>query len=150
MKITLKDLEKMKRDGTIRGFTVPDKQNKCKDTGGRVVSRHWEKRSKEKDYIGWNLLYICNENMLELQEEYVFHPDRKFRFDWFIPGIKTAVEFEGLMSEKSRHTTVTGYSKDTQKYNLAAAMGFTVLRYTALTYKNLINDLNDILKSKPC
>jgi hypothetical protein len=57
-----------------------------------------------------------------------------------------AIEFEGIMSEKSRHTTKTGYSKDTEKYNLAAINDWIVLRYTVLTYGNLERDIMKLIK----
>lgn len=81
------------------------------------------------------------------EKEVVFHPERKWRFDFAIPSMMIAIEFEGIMSEKSRHTTVTGFSGDCTKYNEAVKLRWTVLRYTVLTYKNLSSDLHDILKN---
>jgi very-short-patch-repair endonuclease len=77
--------------------------------------------------------------------EYKFLTDRKFRFDYAIPDKKIAVEYEGIMGGKARHTSVTGYTKDTEKYNLAAINGWRVLRYTALNVSNLKDDLQKIL-----
>src|SRR3990167_742461 len=84
------------------------------------------------------------------QKEYKFLPDRKFRFDFYFEfgGKKYGVEYDGLFAKKSRHTSVTGFSKDTEKLNLAALAGFIVLRYTALTYRQLYKDLLTIIKSK--
>lgn len=79
-------------------------------------------------------------------EEYRFSKERKFRFDFAIPEKRIGIEFEGVMSKKSRHTTVSGYSKDSEKYNLAVKEGWRVLRYTILTYKNFIDDLKILLK----
>lgn len=70
---------------------------------------------------------------------------RRFKFDFAIPHRKIAVEYEGLMSEKSGHTTVKGYTSNCRKYNLAALHGWKVLRYTALNYKQLENDLKQLL-----
>ena len=78
--------------------------------------------------------------------EYQFHDTRKFRFDFAIPDAKIAIEYEGLMSEKSGHTTLVGYTKDTEKYNLAAIDGWRILRYTAKNYKDFTNDIKQILK----
>jgi hypothetical protein len=75
------------------------------------------------------------------EKEYRFHHERKFRFDFAIPSLKIGIEYEGLMSEKSRHTTVKGYTSDADKYNLAQSCGWRVFRYTALNYTNLTNDL---------
>jgi hypothetical protein len=85
------------------------------------------------------------EKIPQYVSELISHPTGKFRFDWAIPDLKIAIEYEGLFSEKSRHTTVKGYTKDCIKYNLAALLGWKVLRYTALNYKELDKDLIKIL-----
>lgn len=77
--------------------------------------------------------------------EYKFSDDRKFRFDIAIPEKKIAIEYEGLFSDKSRHTSVTGFTMDTEKYNLAIIEGWRVLRYTPMNYKHFFADLNKIL-----
>ena len=89
------------------------------------------------------MIQALKDSNLSYKSEYKFAPDRKFRFDWAVitTHCKIGIEYEGLMSKKSGHTTVGGYSKDTEKYNLAQSLGFKVLRYTALTYKNMIRDV---------
>jgi very-short-patch-repair endonuclease len=83
---------------------------------------------------------------IEFVEEFQFHPTRKWRFDFAIPEKKVAIEYEGVFGKgKSRHTTVTGYTADAEKYNAAALLGYRVLRYTAKNYKNVIEDLKNIL-----
>lgn len=82
---------------------------------------------------------------LEFEKEFKFSADRKFKFDYAIPLLKIGLEYEGLMSAKSRHTTATGYSKDCEKYNLAQIEGWKVLRYTALNYTQLEKDLQKIV-----
>lgn len=77
-------------------------------------------------------------------EEHKFHPTRRWRFDFAIPERMIAIEYEGIFSEKSGHTTHKGYIKDTEKYNEAAKLGWTVLRYTAKTYKEVIDDINEL------
>jgi very-short-patch-repair endonuclease len=64
--------------------------------------------------------------------EYKFLDKRKFRFDIAIPEYMIGIEYEGIVSTKSRHTSITGYSKDCDKYNLAVLNGWKVLRFTAL------------------
>ena len=56
---------------------------------------------------------------------------RLWRFDWAWPDLKVAIEYEGLMSAKSRHITITGFSKDCEKYNAAALLGWQEYRFTA-------------------
>ncbi len=133
------DLKNLK----LKGLKVDDnKINETKKPKNVIV-----KRSVEKDTIHaiLDMLKLTNkieDYVLELQ----FDEVRKFRFDWAIPSLMIAIEFEGIMSEKSRHTTKTGYSKDTEKYNLAAISGWIVLRYTVLTYGNLERDLLKLIK----
>lgn len=141
MKFTEAHLKELKRQGKIRGYKI---MNKPREPNGKIVVKAFKKKSKEKGWIEANLLYWCNDRALQLQEEYKFHPERKWRFDWCIPSIKWACEYEGIFSEQSRHTNRMGYTKDAQKYREATKLGWTVMRYTAIDYKNVINDLNQI------
>ena len=75
--------------------------------------------------------------------EYKFSKDRKFRFDAAFIQQKIAFEYEGIYSKTSLHTTLSGFSKDCEKYNLAALNGWRVFRFTARNIK----DLPDILKN---
>jgi hypothetical protein len=133
-----KHLKKLLADGNIRGYSF---KGSALTPAGRIVAKHFKKKSQEKNWISETLLAWCNARLLPLQEEYKFHPDRKWRFDWCIEPLKLAFEYEGIYSDKSRHTNQKGYSRDTQKYNAAIALGWRVFRYTASTYKNLENDL---------
>jgi len=85
---------------------------------------------------------------VEYLEEFVFNPDRKFRFDVAIVDLMVAIEFEGLFSDKSRHTTASGYTTDTIKYNMAQKLGWTVLRYTALNYDQFPDDFRFLKQKK--
>lgn len=106
-----------------------------------------EKKSIEKEYIKAILWMFKKDGLIsDYVEELQFHNVRKFRFDWAIPEKMIAIEFEGIISKKSRHTTVKGYSMDCTKYNIAASNGWRVLRYTALNYKEISNDLKSLLK----
>lgn len=72
----------------------------------------------------------CRAEGLNPNREYMFHPSRKWRFDFaFIDaagGTKVAVEIEG----RGRHQSFGGFEADCQKYNAAAELSWTVLRYT--------------------
>src|SRR2546421_13071443 len=114
MTFTLAHIEQLKRDGKIRGYNLNSSKSSSLKTGGRIVSKHFKKRSKEKDWIAWNLLYWANTHAVTLEEEYRFC-ERRFRFDHAIPSLKIAIEYNGIMSAKSRHTTVTGYTGDMNK-----------------------------------
>lgn len=64
--------------------------------------------------------------------EHVFHPLRKWRFDFAWPSEMVAVEVEGMpFSRPGRHQTKDGFTKDCEKYNEAAIMGWVVIRVTA-------------------
>lgn len=87
---------------------------------------------------------------IPFKKEVIFHDTRKWRFDFVIdlPGKKIALEFEGIYGgkgAKSRHTTQKGFTGDTLKYNEAAKLGWTVLRYTLTTYSKLIEDLKPLI-----
>lgn len=95
------------------------------------------------------ILFIKNHLTLlkiDFVQELVFSKKRKFRFDIAIPSLKVGIEYEGLNSDKSGHTTITGYTSDCTKYNLAQKEGWKVLRYTMINYKDFIKDLKEILK----
>jgi hypothetical protein len=138
MSLSIKQLEELKAAGKIRDYNIP---GKIRATKGKKLGN---KGNKTKDWISKNLWAWCQANKLELKTEFRFHDVRKWRFDWFIPGI-AAIEYEGVISEKSRHTTISGFTSDAEKYNAAQSMGYKVLRYTAKNYKSIIEDLNKLL-----
>jgi hypothetical protein len=45
-----------------------------------------------------------------------------------------AIEYEGIKGSKARHTTLTGYTNDCDKYNQAALLGWRVLRFTTIHF----------------
>lgn len=62
--------------------------------------------------------------------ELLFHPTRKWRFDYAIPAAMVAIEVEGGAYTQGRHTRGRGFEADMEKYNTAEAMGWHVLRFT--------------------
>lgn len=64
------------------------------------------------------------------EAEYRFAPPRRWRFDWAWPDALIAVEQEGGVWVQGRHTRGSGFVKDIEKYNHAAAAGWRVLRAT--------------------
>ena len=86
------------------------------------------------------LKYIKDELALagfKVLTEFQFAKPRKFMADIKISHSNILIEYEGLVSSKSRHTTLTGYTNDCDKYNLANDLDYKVYRYTALNYKNI-------------
>lgn len=151
MGFTTKDLEKLQKLGKIRGFQSQELKPVKVSVGGRVVVKHFKRKTAEKDWLYSNVLYLANKHGWVVSEEYVFHEVRKWRFDLFLrfsaDHIGCAVEFEGINSEKSRHTSLKGYSGDTTKYREAAKMGIAVLRYTILNYRQVLTDLNELYEA---
>ncbi|WP_171951611.1 hypothetical protein, partial [Acinetobacter baumannii] len=64
------------------------------------------------------------------EQEFRFHPERRWKADFRIEGYMILVEVEGGAFSNGRHTRGKGYLGDMEKYNSAAMMGFTVLRFS--------------------
>jgi len=61
--------------------------------------------------------------------EYMFHPVRKWRFDYAWPEIKFALEIEGgSWLKTSGHTSGIGFLSDCEKYDEAMRLGWVVYR----------------------
>lgn len=71
---------------------------------------------------------ITNETGVSHEWEYRFHPTRKWRFDAAFPNAKVALEIEGGVWQYGRHNRASGFLKDMEKYNEAAALGWRVIR----------------------
>lgn len=69
--------------------------------------------------------------------EHRFCEFRRWRFDWALPNKKIAVEYDGLFSVRSRHTTPTGFTNDCTKMNAATFYGWRVIRLTAIHTKEM-------------
>ena len=90
----------------------------------------------------------CRAEKLEPVREYKFHPLRKWKIDFYFPERKLGVEVEGTSNKFSRHTTIAGFREDCVKYNAAAMMGITVLRYPIelVMRGDAINDVLEMLR----
>lgn len=126
-------IKKLEKEGRIKTINIPPEP---------------EKKSIIPKPIGKYKLHIIS--VLEASgakfiPEFKFSEERNFRFDWAIPDLMLAIEYEGIFSEKSGHTTLSGYKKDVEKYNLATKLGWKILRYTADNYLDFENDLNHLL-----
>jgi very-short-patch-repair endonuclease len=90
-------------------------------------------------------LKACKFPPVARQHRFAESIGRQWRFDFAFPTVMLAVEIEGLvvtqMHERvggklrvrtvvtGRHATITGFRADIEKYNSAAALGWTVLRF---------------------
>jgi hypothetical protein len=74
---------------------------------------------------------ICKTDIgVECIKEHLFHPTRKWRFDYAIPAHKVALEVEGGVWTGGRHTRSKGFLGDMEKYNQATILGWRVFRTT--------------------
>ena len=89
---------------------------------------------------------VLKSKKIDFVPEYQFLKERRFRFDIAILDKKIALEYEGLnfAGGKSRHVTLSGYTNDCNKYNLATLNGWRVFRFTAANYES-VNSLISIL-----
>jgi len=83
----------------------------------------------------------------EVVTEHQFHPKRRWRFDYAIPSLKIAVEYQGhgamnggFKSKTGKkhvggHASVTGLSGDAEKFNQAEILGWRVILFTALHFR---------------
>ena len=93
-------------------------------------------KPKNKKYVGPDYVGMisCALTILKIdhEREYKFLHDRRFRFDLAIPAHRIAIEFEGGIFRKGRHTRGQGYANDVKKYNLAVKHGWKLHRVTCL------------------
>ena len=73
---------------------------------------------------------------INFEQEYQFHPKRKWRADFHLIGKKILVEVEGGIWSGGRHTRGKGYIGDMEKYNAAVMMGYQVIRFSTEQVKS--------------
>jgi len=75
--------------------------------------------------------YYATHGIPAPEYEYRFHPVRKWRFDMAWPDYMVALEVEGGVHVRGRHSRGAGMVKDMEKYNHAIMCGgWFVLRCT--------------------
>lgn len=85
------------------------------------------------------LAFHLKQYNIPFEREVEFCPGRNWKFDFLIhhPDCELAIEIEGGTEwGKSRHSFGHGFEEDARKYNTAALMGFTVLRFTTAMVKS--------------
>ena len=92
----------------------------------------------------------CHVEGLFPKREFVFAEPRRWRFDFAFEAEKLAVEIEGGTWIAGRHNRGSSIEKDLDKYNTAARLGWTVLRYTTqmVLSGQAINEVLEILKGE--
>lgn len=75
----------------------------------------------------------------EVVMEYRFHQSRMWRFDYAIPSLKIACEYQGhsgfIGGKASGHSTIKGLTNDCEKFNSAVQDGWRVIIFTALHFR---------------
>lgn len=146
MNWTLNDLDKKKADGKIIDFKMTTEKFVVPAIGGRKIGKHFKRKSAGLDFIAKNLFFWCQAKGLVLEEEYRFDKIRKWRFDFAVPDLMIAVEFNGGVYDRNgSHTSIEKIKKDNEKLNAASVQGWKVLRFTAVDYKDLLTELNKIV-----
>lgn len=84
------------------------------------------KRQKHENRFEFMWKAICGP---PLKREHRFC-ERKWRFDFAHHDTQVAIEIEGGVWSKSRHTNGAGYTKDCEKYNAATLQGWRIFRLT--------------------
>ncbi len=73
---------------------------------------------------------------IDFEQEFKFHPERKWKADFHLVGKKILVEVEGGIWSSGRHTRGKGYIGDMEKYNAATMMGYQVIRFSTEQVKS--------------
>src|SRR5688572_949234 len=150
-------LETLKKQGKIRDYVIQGKTIKAELPSGRKRSKKGESKEWMWSHIKeWaEMIYEKKGYDVRIITEHLFHPVKEWRIDYAIlialqgkevPFMKIAIEYEGINSKKSRHTTKGGYSEDTLKYNAITEHGYKLYRYTHKTHLNLEKDLKELIK----
>lgn len=86
----------------------------------------------------------------EPEREYRFAPPRRYRADFAYPDKMVLIEVEGGVWTQGRHSRGAGFTEDAKKYNLAATMGFRVLRFTGEMIKSglALRTIEQVLKGE--
>jgi len=113
-----------------------------------MARRKWRGIKRSMSHLEEALaLHIKALKLPEPVREFRFHKIRRWRFDFAWPDLMIAVEAEGGAEMhgrrtkqgkvlKSGHLTVSGFRKDCEKYNEAAALGWCVLRFSGAMIKD--------------
>lgn len=97
---------------------------------------------------------IRSSDLPEPVREYKFHDTRRWRFDFAYPNYKVAIEVDGGVYSRGRHTTGKGYTSDQYKGNAAIEDGWVVLHYTTTMISSkekleeMVNQIRVVLESR--
>jgi very-short-patch-repair endonuclease len=79
------------------------------------------------------------------EQEYQFHPERKWRFDFAWPAQLIAVEIDGGQWMRLRGGGRHNRDVDREKLNAAAVLGWRILRYSGSMLDDPTAVVNEVL-----
>lgn len=65
----------------------------------------------------------------DFQREFRFHPVRRWRFDIAMPRLRLAIECDGGLYIRGRHSRGKSQEDDYVKHNAAVVLGWRVLKF---------------------
>lgn len=107
--------------------------------GGRKTATKRPKKIKGEKVVseGESLLSLQLKALkIAFEQEFKFHPKRKWRADFHLVEKRILVEVEGGIWSGGRHTRGKGYIGDMEKYNSATMMGYQVIRFSTEQVKS--------------
>ena len=121
--LTAKEFQDFLKTGKFKDGAKPKK--KTLDFAKKELERLKQERRKE------SFLRLCKEEGLNPMPEYKFHEKRRWRIDYYFEREekKVALEIEGGIYTKGRHTRGSGFEKDMEKYNELSKHGIYLIRY---------------------
>jgi len=85
------------------------------------------KKAKTGELEATMLSQIAAARLLPCSPQYVFHPTRKWRFDFAWPDIRFALEVNGAIYVGGAHSRGKGQENDMEKIAEAAILGWTTI-----------------------
>jgi hypothetical protein len=85
-------------------------------------------KAQQEDFAWKFEYYWVRNNGPDLDREFQFDEDRKWRADYKVVDKMVLIELEGGVYSGGRHTRAQGFIEDCMKYNKAAMLGYTVYR----------------------
>ena len=107
--------------------------------GGRKTATKRPKKAKGEKVVSEGEATLATQLKalkIEFEQEFKFHPKRKWRADFHLVGKRILVEVEGGIWSGGRHTRGKGYIGDMEKYNSATMMGYQVIRFSTEQVKS--------------
>jgi hypothetical protein len=89
-------------------------------------ARRREKLEEQERMVG----HFSSAGLPAPEPEHSFEPSRKWRLDLAWPTHRLALEVEGGVWTRGRHTRGAGFLADMEKYNRLAVLGWRLLRVT--------------------